>query len=308
LPFQQIHLPKQYARTLGERLSIQVPTPDGGWIVHYEHQPEVLRLDHQLNLVWRRDLQAQTEGYVSCRIAMSPDGALMAIAGKDSVRITDGAGTLLHTFLHTAWESSCGTECLFSPDSRYLWFVVPGPSRGDDLLHVMETAGFSVVDRVSTQNNDCAYFFYPTPNAGTVLMDTAAGQDGSSMYLVQFDKGRVTLEELPQCQDQIIGNFSPAGDEFVTAPVDEGPLRVYSFPEMAEIASMPREMIGHAPGLAIALEADAFRYIVRYLTADLLVALTRFGRLLAIDRKKMQPLGNSCRKATGGKPTIKRAR
>ncbi len=291
MPFQHIHLPKRYARTLGERLTTPVPTPDGGWIVHCEHGPEVLRLDHQLNLVWRRDLQAQTEGYVSCRIAVSPDGTMMAIAGKDSVRITDAAGTLLHTFVHAAWDSFCGTECLFSPDSRYLWFVVPGPSGGDDLLHVMETASFSVVDRVSTQNNDCAYFFYPTPMVGTILMDTAAGQDGSTMYLVRSDSGRISLEELPQCQDQIIGNFSPAGDELVTAPVDEGPLRVYSFPEMAEIASMPQEMIGHTPGLAAAEEPDTFEYIVRYLTADLLVALTRFGRLLAIDRKKMQPLG-----------------
>jgi hypothetical protein len=66
LPFQQIQLSKQYARTLEERLTIPVPTPDGGWIVHYEHQPEVLRLDHQLNLVWRRDLQAQTERKADC--------------------------------------------------------------------------------------------------------------------------------------------------------------------------------------------------------------------------------------------------
>lgn len=90
--------------------------------------------DHQLNLVWRRDLQAQTERYVSCRIAMSPDGTMMAIAGKVSVPITVGAGTPLHTF-------------------------------------------------------------------------------------VRSDRGRISPEELPQCQDHITGNFSPAGDEFVTAPL-----------------------------------------------------------------------------------------
>jgi len=156
LPFQQFYLPKLYSRVVGERISPPVPTPDGGWLVHSEHEPEVLRLDRWLNVVWRRDLQAQTEEYVPCQVAVSPDDQLMALSGRDSVRITDGAGTLLHTYSHPPWYGFCGTRCFFSPDSRYLWFATPGPPGDDDLLLVLETTGFTVVDRVSTQNRTSA--------------------------------------------------------------------------------------------------------------------------------------------------------
>lgn len=259
--------------------------------MHAEHEPEVLRLDRQLNEVWRRDLQAQTEEYVPCQAAVSPDDQLMALSGRDSVRITDGAGTLLHTYIHPPWYNFCGTGCFFSPDSRYLWFATPGPAGDDDLLLVLETTGFTVVDQISTQNRYCAYAFHPTPLTDRVIIDTAAGQDGSMMYRARLRADRITLEELAQCQDQIMGNFSPEGDEFVTALVDEGDLRVYSFPEAAEIASVSGEVIGQPPGLAPAIEQDAFEYIVKYITPHLLIALTRFRRLLVIDRQKGQSVG-----------------
>jgi hypothetical protein len=287
----KIPLRKRYHLELGQSLNTPVATPDKGWLINFDEGPEVVRLDAKLNELWRKDLQAQNEEYVRCRLSVSPNNRLMALAARESVRITDGMGNPLYVFPHAPWYSFCGTEGYFSEDSRYLWFVTPTTQEEDDLLHVMDTATFRVLGRISINNRYCAYHFHQTPQTGKVLIEAAAGQDECILYVAQLIDGRIELEELTTCEDRVMSSFSASGKEFVTAPHGDGVIKVYSFPVVREIAALDQEQIFRAVDEDSDVEEDMLDYLVKYLTDDFIISNTRYGRLLLIDRRSMQLAG-----------------
>lgn len=287
-----ITLKKLYHLNLGQRLHTVVPTPDQGWLINFHKGPEVVRLDAKLNVRWRKDLQARDEEYGYCPLAISPHNRLLVFSEKESIRITDGMGHPLYVFPHRPWDYFSGAEVYFSADSRYLWFVTPTTPGEDDLLHVMDTATFRVLDRISVKNSNCFYSFHRTPQAGSVLIEAAGGQDGCTLYTAQLVDGKIGLEELTACSyDRVMGDFSASGKEFVTAPYDDGVITVYAFPVVTALAALDQKQIFGALAVEEHLEPDTLDYLVKYLTDDFIISNTRYGRLLLIDRHTMQLAG-----------------
>jgi hypothetical protein len=140
----QVFLDKLYSVDFGERIIETIPTWDQGWLINFDKSPDVVRLDSRLNVLWRKDLQAQTQAYHYCRLATSPDGNMIALSGRDFIRVTDQKGNLIHQIEHLPWQSYSSTQCCFSADSRYFWFATPTANEGTDLLQVVDTQSFTV--------------------------------------------------------------------------------------------------------------------------------------------------------------------
>jgi hypothetical protein len=255
----------------------------GGYLLHFSARPEVIRLDASLREVWRKNLQAQTTHYVTCEVAASPDGQLIALSGETAVRITDNSGQLLWQYDHEPWYHFLGSGCFFSADVQYIWFVSPGHQ---DTLHMVRLPDFKIVNSYPMEaNQERSYTFHATPDKEKFLIETPAGQDGITLYLVQFSDDKMAIEELVQCNDSVAGNFSPDGKAFVTGPHYEEEIKLYSFPGMEKTAQLSQEVLFNINDHYKAAEdPDNINYTVLFINNDTLVAFTRFGRLLLIDR------------------------
>src|SRR5258708_25580905 len=71
---KSLHVGTIAEREFDHRLSLPVPTHDGGWVISFQDYPDVVILDAQLNEVQRLDLQPQSQQYCSTAVALSRDG------------------------------------------------------------------------------------------------------------------------------------------------------------------------------------------------------------------------------------------
>lgn len=288
--FPNISLPIHQQLPLEENPAGITTLTDGGYLLNFSARPEVILLDASLQEVWRKDLQAQTTHYVTCEIAASPDGKLIALSGETAVRITDNNGQLLWQYDHDAWYHFLGSGCFFSADAQYVWFVSPGHQ---DTLHMVRLSDFKIVDSHPLEaNQECTYIFLATPDKEKFLIEAPAGQDGITLYLVQFSDGKMVVEELVQCSDSVAGNFSPDGKAFVTGPYADEEIQLFSFPDMEKTAQLSQEeLFNISDRYKAAEDPDNVNYTVLFINNDTLIAFTRFGRLLLIDRHTLTCFG-----------------
>lgn len=267
---------------------------DGGYLLNFNKDPHVVRLDKSFNQVWKKDLQAQTVNYVNCVITASPDGKMMALSGNDMIRIMDLDANLLWVFQHDPWGKFLGSPCAFSTDGELIWFIVPGSSAlENDILYSIRACDYKVMDTwMMDGNQDYNYMFYATPDNTAMIVEAAAGQDASLLYLVKLHDGKIECNELPQCHDKIMGTFSPNGKEFVTAPHREDGIVLFSFPEIEKTAVLERdELFAERNEYPTTDDGDSVEYVVLYVGNKTLLAFTRFGRLLLIDRDSLSCTG-----------------
>lgn len=265
-------------------------TADGGYLLNFSSSPEVIKLDQDLNELWRQDLQAQTMNYVSCILTVSRDEEMIALSGFSDIRIFSKEGNLLWTHSHRGWAAFLGSACFFAADGLIIWFVLPGNAENDnDVLYAIHVADFSIkATLVMDGNQEFSYAFQTSPDSSKILIDVAAGQESGMLYLAQLKNDVIVLEQLTQCDDRIFGAFSPAGTEFVTAPhYDEG-IEIFSFPEISRITTMEQQALFAGRNEYPSEEdEDSLDYVVLYINSTTLLAFTRFGRLLLIDRQRM---------------------
>lgn len=282
-PFRSISLPIHLQLPLGENPAGITTLTNGGYLLNFSARPEVMLLDASLREVWRKDLQAQTTHYVTCETAVSPDGRLIALSGETAVRITDNNGQLLWQYEHAPWYHFLGSGCFFSADTRYMWFVSPGDQ---DTLQMLRLSDFTIINSLPLEaSQERSYVFHATPDKEKFLIETPAGQDDITLYLVQFSDDKMMMEELTQCNDSVAGNFSPDGKAFVTGPHYEEAIQLFSFPGMEKTAELSQEALFNINDRYKAAEdPDNVNYTVLFINNDTLVAFTRFGRLLLIDR------------------------
>lgn len=267
---------------------------DGGYILNFNKDPKVLRLDKDLQQIWKKDLQAQTADYVNCTITACPAGKLMAISGSDTIRVMDIDGNLEWVFPYDGWENFLGSSCTFSNDGQLIWFIVPASSvLENDILYVVRMSDHKVQDTWMMEGNQqYSYTIYAAPDKASVLIEAAAGQDNNLLYRASLTEHKIAVQELTQCDDRIIGTFAPGGHEFVTAPHADGGIIVYSYPEIKEVATLEQdELFAERNEYPSEEDTDTLEYVVQHISDKTLLAFSRFGRLLLIDRNTMQCTG-----------------
>ncbi|MGO4291163.1 hypothetical protein [Chitinophaga sp. RAB17] len=288
--FLEIALPISQQLSPGIKGASIISLTDGGYLLSFEERPEVIRLDRDLKEVWRRDLQAQNIRYVSCHISANADASLIGVSGYNDIRIFDAAGQLRWTFTHEPWNSFTGANCFFSPDNLLLWIIAPGDP---DHLYVIRCTDFAMLDHYTLNGHqENNYNFMATPDKEKVLMEVAAGQDDASLFLIQLTDGKITLQELLSCNDRIAGNFSPNGNEFVTGPHNSEGIEIFAFPSFENTASLEQaDLFASAAGYADSEDPDTLNFISLFLSDTTLLAFTRFGRLLLVNRQTMACMG-----------------
>ncbi|QHS59587.1 TolB-like translocation protein [Chitinophaga agri] len=271
-----------------------VELADGGYLLNFNKDPHVIRLDKELRQVWKKDLQAHTVDYVNCLITTNPAGNLMAISGHETIRILDGEGNLTWVFPHEGWGNFLGSTCTFSADGKLIWFIVPASSAlENDILYVVRMSDHKVQDTWMMEGNqEYSYVIYPTPDEQAVIIEAAAGQDDNVLYRAAFSGGKIVCEVLDEVWDRIVGTFSPDGTEMVTAPHVEGAIQIYSYPDIQEIARLEEDQLFDGRNEYPSQEDnDSLEYVVLHISNKTLLAFTRFGRLMLIERATMQCIG-----------------
>lgn len=138
------------------------------------------------------------------------------------------------------------------------------------------------------ESQQYAYAFHNTPDNDIILLEVSAGQEASSLMQLQLNDGVISQTDLTQCDDMIMGNFAPSGKEFVAAPHYDGPLAIYSFPEIAKVAAQDQEAIFDGSKDFPAAEPDNINYSVFFVDDNNILIVSQFGRLLLLDRKDLR--------------------
>ncbi len=254
--------------------------------MNFASQPLITKLNANLEIVWEKIMQGQNANYVSSKLSASPDGCLIAIAGMTDMRILNADGTeLLHTVQHGSWGYFLGAACYFSRDNKTIWYVLPGDENETDELQVMDAHTFGIIASYPLlESQQHAYTFHATPDDNLLLLEASAGQEQSILMQLQLNDGAITMTELSQCDDVIMGNFAPNGKEFVMAPHYEGPVEIFSFPDIAKVAEQDQESIFAGSLDFPAAEPDNINFTVYFLDDNNLLVVSQFGRLLLLDR------------------------
>lgn len=288
--FPHINLPLKNKLTFTANPVNVVPLPNGEILMNFASQPLITKLNANLEIVWEKIIQGKNANYVSSKLSASSDGRLMAIAGMTDMRILDAEGTMvLHTVEHDSWGWFLGAACYFARDNKTIWYVLPGDKNETDELQVMDTATFEVMASYPLlESQQYAYAFHHTPDNNLILLEAAAGQEKSVLMQLQLNDGIISLTELTQCEDLIVGNFSPSGKELIMAPHDDRPLEIYSFPEIDQAAEQQQEAIFEGSKDFPAAEPDNINYSVFFVDDNNILIVSLFGRLLLLDRKDLR--------------------
>ncbi|WP_143307489.1 WD40 repeat domain-containing protein [Chitinophaga vietnamensis] len=288
--FPHINLPLKHKLTFTANPVNVVPLPNGEFLMNFASQPLITRLSADLEIVWEKIMQGQNANYVSSKLSASSDGRLIAIAGATDIRVLDAAGaSILHKIEHDSWGWFLGAACYFSKDNKTIWYVLPGDENKTDELQIMDAVTFEVItSHPLMESQQYAYVFHATPDDDVVLLEAAAGQEETMLMQLQLRNSTVSLTELTQCNDVIMGNFAPSGKEFTTAPHYDGPLEIYSFPDITKVATQDQAAIFDGSKDFPAAEPDNINYSVFFVDDQNILVVSQFGRLLLLDRKDLR--------------------
>jgi hypothetical protein len=284
--FPLIDLPLKHIQTFIANPIGIVPFPNGETLLNFAGQPLITKLDANLAVVWNKDIQHPD--FVNSKLSAAIDGSMMAIVGTTEIQLLDAAASLLHSIYHLPWTRFPGAACYFARDNKTIWYILPGDENGNDELQVMSATTFELIAAYPlSESQRYTYIFHATPDNDIILLEAAAGQEESTLVQLQLKNSVISLVELPQC-DGIMGNFSPSGKEFVMAPHYDGPLKIYSFPEIALVAELEQDKLFEGSKDYPATEPDNINYTACYIEDNTILVLSQFGRLLLLDRKDLR--------------------
>jgi hypothetical protein len=285
-----LHIAAIAERRFHHRLSLPVPTHDGGWIISFQDHPEVVVLDSQLIELLRLNLRAQSQQYCSTAVAMSRDRRLFAVSTRTDLRIVEQHGTVLHRISHRAWDPFTGSCCFLDVKDR-LWYVQPGDEPGvSDRLKIVEPHSGETLLEQRIENEIGHFGLFPCPDHESALIEVGCGQDGSYLYLARLTGAGLTIEQYPFNDRTFCGGFAPDGREFVTGAHQGDAVKAHSFPGGQVIASIESHTIFAADD-RVGEQPDEVGYQVIFLDGNHLLADTQFGRMILIDRRRMRLLG-----------------
>lgn len=204
-------------------------------------------------------------------VAISPDGNLLAITGRDGLLISAPQAV---KDLHGAEGSF--ESCYFSPDGA-LWCAERLDS--DKIgLQIRDTATSQPIARAEFDDpfGDSQCRFYPHPIGNHVAIWVAAGQDGQCLFWAHREGPEIIVDRFKDLDETTPPSFSPDGKQFLVIGNQE--LRHYVFPHGPLIASMewPDET-----------GDDAIGDIVSFVDSNRALLTSNENRLFLIDLSEM---------------------
>lgn len=287
--FVQFNLPVAHSFSNGLKVLETRIVNDDLIIVTFNDSQQLVALNNKLEQVWSGAPKMAFGNYVYPRVAMREDGKMYCTSDISHVQFYVADGSLLSSFPHEQWYSFLGSGCHFFRDMAV--FVTPSP--GGDKLLVVSTIDFQVLFEYTLDGyQEYSYDFHATPASDTIFLDLSAGQDDTRLFSIRFlSADDVEIRELTVCNDEIFGAFAASGKEFVTAPHYSEGIKVFSFPDVAQVAEITQPALFEGRNEYPAANEDSLEYRVIYLNDEILLTITRFGRFLLIRRDTMTCFG-----------------
>jgi hypothetical protein len=191
------------------------------------------------------------------------------------VVVTDAHGTQLHGFgAHVALPVASADACVLLEGARLL-LAAPHPTLDSHQVHLVDLRRKVVVDVVDLDCEEASAVFLSHPHDGSVLVDLHEGRNGSRLYGIHLDAGRLRSREL--LQDTVPSGFDPSGTHLLVLPHP-------SFDEEAWLASWPDgEPVTSLSTADLGLEDDAFDVTGCFLDDHSVLLLTAQRRVVLTD-------------------------
>lgn len=287
-------LPIQKEHRFEKEMSDIVPCSDGTMLVQEKGADTISRYDAHFHKTWDRPVDLMRNEMGRYGLTTSPDEEMIGLHGRDGVRIYDQWGGLIYAKTYDPTHEAQTAEVYFSRrdlnGERFVWLLEPALD-GGGFLHVLNAVDFSEVDRLQIDDVGYHWTFYATPDNDTAFINLSAGQDEAKLLKIKLSNGKITLENLEQNDDWVMGSFSPKSTEFVVAPHYDEPIQIYAYPHIRKIAEIPQKDLWRPPYQMPAEEDDCVNYWVRYIDEATLLTWTQFGRLLLVDRESKETIG-----------------
>jgi len=212
------------------------------------------------------------------------------LLGVDQVVCLDPSGTQRWSLRHPPWPRGRIGGDVVVIDHRLVIVLPASPVLAGYGVHPIELAIVDIANGSESgreplldEIGDPEGFHAITRRDGHGgVLDGGYGQDGSQIWQIKLSSGRAESTPLGTF-DRILADLSPSGDEFLTTPHGTGGLVLYRWNDLTEVGRLE-------PADVFELEApnnDSFDFYAWFLSSDRLLALTRQGRLLLIDRRRM---------------------
>jgi outer membrane protein assembly factor BamB len=272
-------------------------TGDGRIAAIDRESRKLIILDNELEPIHERFLadlprpQAETKFE---RLIILPDLTAILL-GPDQVVCVDSSGRQRWSVTHPTWPRGIVGGDAVVVDQN-LVVVVPeraAPSRWTQVpaaqLAVVDIRTGSVSDRVPLVDEigHPQGFHAITRRGGTGgALDGGYGQDGAQIWRITAPAAHVEATPLGAV-DRVLGDLSPNGAELLTTPHYDGGLIIYRWENLTEAARLERAQVFELEQGEDDETVDRFDYSAWFLSDNRLLASTRQGRLLVIDRSRM---------------------
>jgi hypothetical protein len=191
------------------------------------------------------------------------------------VVVADAQGTELHGFgAHVPLPVAAADAAVLLEGARLL-LAAPHPTLDSHQVHLVDLRRRTVVDVVDLDCEEASAVFLSHPHDGSVLIDLREGMNGSRLYGVHLDAGRLRSREL--LQDTVPSGFNPSGTHLLVLPHP-------SFDEEVWLASWPDgEPVTSLSTADVGLADDAFDVTGCFLDDHSVLLLTTQGRVVLTD-------------------------
>jgi len=165
-------------------------------------------------------------------LAATPDLALLIFATKHDVLLV-GATGLARAPIAEA------DSAVVLPSGRVL---ITAPQGDKHAAHLLDPATGRALDVVELDTYDAGVTAVPHPSDGWVALDAGEGQDGSTVFRVREEGGRLLAEEL--MSDAVLAGFDPSGSRVLITPHPSygGPAEILSWPGLEPLASLDEDL------------------------------------------------------------------
>lgn len=243
---------------------------------------EAIIIDGSLNEILRVKLGEQVTPQT--RLAISPDNQTIALTSANGLKLYDLKGNRLYELAHRSWDDNEGSQCFFTSDGL-LWFVRPGEKFEDAIISVLDTKVKKLVAEHRIEHPYGIYRFLPTRQG--IFIAVSQDGEGDMLYSIEMNDRRLNIKSRLDLNEIVIA-LSPNGREFLYIDSSDGSLHKLDARTGRKISRLKRKVAFASDPKGI---EDQFNYSCVFLTEDMLLMLTEYGRLILIDVKSMSLIG-----------------
>lgn len=173
--------------------------------------------------------------------AVSPDGTVLALPGKDVLQIRLD-GSLEASLPLRPWLDKSRGAAAFSADGARLVVASAGPEANTaEIRAYAANDGWSLVDTtVIPIDIDVGFLMWPHPEERSFLITIGAGQDGQWSWCVREDSERLMSMEIAALRDHGVYDLNAGGTAALSLPWGaETSVKWHEFPSGNLLLSVP---------------------------------------------------------------------